>query len=256
MRPSVDHVSVRRSIENVLKNSLITVGCLVFWQQSLAAAPPSAGSQLQQIPPALAPDRATPQLRIEAGKVPSDTPVDSATVKIDSLHVIDAKVFPEAQLIATTGFRPGDELTLSALRECAAKITNFYRGKGYFLAQAYLPAQDIVDGSVTIAVVEGQYGKVVLRNQSRLSDGLALQWLDGLNSGDTITIAPLESRLLQLSDLPGVNVKSTLVPGASVGASDLIVEVTEPRPRLPCRTRTAASGSTPSNIFSFLNTAP
>jgi hemolysin activation/secretion protein len=50
--------------------------------------------------------------------------------------------------------------------------------------------------------------------------------LGGLNSGDTITIAPLERRLLLLSDLPGVEVKSTLVPGASVGASDLIVDIT------------------------------
>ena len=53
--------------------------------------------------------------------------------------------------------------------------------------------------------------------------------LDGLNSGDTIAIAPLESRLLLLSDLPGVSIKSTLVPGASVGASDLIIDVTPGR---------------------------
>ncbi|WP_306823231.1 ShlB/FhaC/HecB family hemolysin secretion/activation protein, partial [Janthinobacterium sp. UMAB-60] len=43
--------------------------------------------------------------------------------------------------------------------------------------------------------------------------------------GQVIATPPLERRLLLLSDLPGVQVSSTLAPGASLGASDLIVEV-------------------------------
>jgi hemolysin activation/secretion protein len=76
-------------------------------------------------------------------------------------------------------------------------------------------------------VIEGRYGKITLRNQTNLSDALANGLLEGLNSGDTITIEPLENRLLLLSDTPGVNVKSTLVPGTEVGTSDLIVDVTQ-----------------------------
>ena len=37
--------------------------------------------------------------------------------------------------------------------------------------------------------------------------------LDAPEKGSTIAIAPLENRLLLLSDVPGVNVKSTLTPG-------------------------------------------
>jgi hypothetical protein len=48
-----------------------------------------------------------------------------------------------------------------------------YRKDGYFVARAYLPAQDVSNHVVTIAVSEGRYGKVELRNNSRLSDGLA-----------------------------------------------------------------------------------
>jgi len=49
--------------------------------------------------------------------------------------------------------------------------------------------------------------------------------LDGLKTGDPITNDPLESRLLLLSDTPGVEVKSTLVPGAAPGTSDLLVDI-------------------------------
>src|SRR5690606_18695184 len=72
---------------------------------------------------------------------------------------------------------------------------------------------------------EGQYGKVIVRNQTNLSNGLVASQLKGIKSGDVITHAPLESRLLLLSDIAGVNVSSTLAPGATAGTSDLIVDV-------------------------------
>jgi hemolysin activation/secretion protein len=108
----------------------------------------------------------------------------------------------------------------------ALKIVDFYHRNGYFVAQAYLPVQDIVDGIVTIAVVEGHYGKISLHNSTNLSDNLANTFLSGLSNGDIITSAPLENSLLLLSDLPGVRVKSTLVKGGSIGSSDLIVDIT------------------------------
>jgi hemolysin activation/secretion protein len=111
----------------------------------------------------------------------------------------------------------------------ATKITAFYRRNGYFVAQAYLPAQDIVDGVVTITVVDGQYGRVAINNQSKVSNSVAYNLLDGINSGDPVTSAPLENRLLLLSDLPGVKVQSTLQPGEVAGTSDLIVGLTPGR---------------------------
>jgi hemolysin activation/secretion protein len=84
---------------------------------------------------------------------------------------------------------------------------------------------------VTIAVVEGRYGKIILRNHTSLSDDVANRILAGLGSGDPVAGAPLERRLLLLSDIPGVAVKSTLSPGAAVGTTDLTVDLT-PAPRV------------------------
>ena len=149
---------------------------------------------------------------------------DTTRITVQRLQVTAPPVFTESELIASTGFVPGSELTLGELRAMASKIASYYQKRGYFLAQAYLPAQDIEDGVVHISVLPGQYGQVQLRNQSKLSDGLAGTILAGLD-GQVISTPPLERRLLLLSDLPGVQVSSTLAPGASLGASDLIVEV-------------------------------
>ena len=216
----------------MLKNCLVPYALLALSQGVFAQQAPTAGSQLQQIPPPPAPQKVPPAIRIEPlGTAPSAPSSDQLKIMVNSLRVTGTQVFSEAELIAVAGFTPGRELSLADLRAMALKITERYRKDGYFVAQAYLPAQDIKDNAVTIAVLEGRYGNIKLRNQTNLSDAHANGLLSGLNSGDIIATEPLESRLLLLSDLPGVKVSSTLVPGASVGASDLIVNL-EPGQRV------------------------
>ena len=209
----------------VFNNKFVPFALLALSQGVFAQQPPSAGSQIQQIPPAPTPQKAAPALRIEPATAPATPASDAAKITVNRLQVTGARVYPEAELLALTGFKPGSKLSLGDLRAMASKITQRYRSAGYFVAQAYLPAQDIQNGAVTIAVIEGQYGQIAVRNQSNLANDLVQSPFGGINPGDTVAIAPLESRLLLLSDIPGVNVTSTLVPGASLGTSDLIVDV-------------------------------
>lgn len=216
----------------LFSGALLPMG-LVACGVALAQTAPSAGSLNQQIEREQ-PRRSaetTPDIRIEQGGAPAVPAAAGQKILVKQIHIAGAQRYPEAALLALTGFGGQRELSLSDLRAMASKISDHYRKHGYFLAQAYLPAQDIRDGAVTIAVVEGRYGEVRLRNQAKLPDALVQGLFDGLRSGDTVAITPLEKRLLLLSDLPGVNVKSTLVPGASVGASDLIVDLM-PGPRV------------------------
>ncbi|WP_300654799.1 ShlB/FhaC/HecB family hemolysin secretion/activation protein [Pseudomonas sp.] len=207
--------------KNFMTFALLTLSSGVF-----AAQFPDAGSQLQQLPPSPTLEKAEPEIRVEQSQVPAIPAAESVKIQVNSLHLTGQSRYSEAELLELTGFTAGEELSLGELQLMSARIADFYHKNGYFVAQAYLPAQEIKEGAVTIAVVEGRYGDISLRNQSNLSDRLANGTLEGLHSGDVIDSAPLESRLLLLSDIPGVDVKSTLVPGASVGAADLIVDVT------------------------------
>ena len=210
--------------------ALAVVGALTAVQAAAAAPPIGAGGQIQQIPPTPEPERSIPDIRIDRGAKARDAGPAGPKVLVQSLHVTGETLFPEAELLAVTGFQPGSQLDLRDLRIMAAKIAAFYNRRGYFVAQAYLPAQGIQDGAVTIVVIEGRYGKVQLDNHTNLSSRLAHSVLRGLDTGDVVAGAPLERRLLLLSDIPGVVVKSTLSPGEAVGTSDLSVSVT-PGPR-------------------------
>ncbi|HBF50135.1 MAG TPA: ShlB/FhaC/HecB family hemolysin secretion/activation protein, partial [Massilia sp.] len=57
----------------------------------------------------------------------------------------------------------GRELSFAELSAAAAVVSNHYRGQGYFLASATLPAQDLSSGQVTIQVLEGRVSQIELR---------------------------------------------------------------------------------------------
>ncbi len=209
----------------MLNTKILPFALLALSQGVFAQQLPSSGSQMQQIPPPAIPQQTAPKVEVKPASVPAIPAADTMKIVVNRLNLTGAQAYSATELLALTGFVPGSQLTLSELRAMAARIADHYHRNGYFVAQAYLPPQDIQGGMVTIAVAEGRYGKVILRNQSKLSDSVVNGQLAGLNSGDAIVSAPLEHRLLQLASLPGVKIKSTLVPGTAPGTSDLIVDV-------------------------------
>lgn len=213
----------------VLKTGICAIA-LFGLSQSAFAQSVGAGGVIQQIPQAPTLQKSPPNLPSRQGQ-PSTSPLPAGPkFLVNALRVSGATHFSEAELIAATGFKPGSELSLADLRAFAAKITEFYNQAGYFVAQAYLPPQDVKNGTVTLAVIEGRYGKVSLDNRTKVSDRVFNDVLDGLNSGDPVVADPLERRLLIISDIPGVEVNSTLAPGSEVGSSDLTVGVTPGAP--------------------------
>lgn len=210
---------------------------LVFASQALTAQTmPSAGGQMQQLP-VLPSSSQTP---IASPKVdgalrepltPSASPALANAFMAMRMNVTGSRAYTQTELLRVAGFTPGQMVNVQTLNAMANNITLRYRRDGYLVAQAYVPAQDIQDGVVTLAVLEGQYGQIRVNNTSTLQAAVPVQLLSGLNPADPIIAAPLEDRLLRLSDVPGIQARATLVPGASVGLSDLVVDV-KPGPRV------------------------
>ena len=194
-------------------------------QGATAQSTPSAGGQLQQIPRVPEMPAKMPPVQVAPPITPSAAPQSGTVFVVKQLNVMGATAYSVAELQSVAGFESGREISLPTLYEMAEKITNHYRQDGYLVARAYVPAQEVKDGAVTITVLEGKYGQVALNNTSSLDSQVPSNLMTGLKPGDVIEKEALEERLLRLSDLPGVEVRSTLVPGASVGLSDLIVEV-------------------------------
>ena len=190
-----------------------------------AATAPDAGQAQQGIDqaPLQLPDR--PRLEINLPDAPADpSAATGPRLQVNGFALDGNQALPDAELLAQLDDLAGRELTVGQLQGAANRITRFYRERGYPLARAYLPAQEIKDAMVTIAVLEGRYGQVQVNDQAGLR-GSALAPLATLQGGDAVHGKPLERSLLLLQDTPGIEVKSTLRPGASTGTADLLVDV-------------------------------
>ena len=144
--------------------------------------------------------------------------------EIKTVRISGNTRFDTPTLHALVADAEGKSLTLAQLVELAARITAYYRDRGYPLTRAIIPAQTIRNGTVIIEVLEAHYGKISLDNRSRTDEGLLQDMLSPLQSGQVITQADLDHALLLLSNVPGVAINAILKPGETVGTSDLLVE--------------------------------
>ena len=196
------------------------------------ATPPSAGSlSTTPVTPPAAPAR-SPTFEFQQIVRPALVAPGGVKVKALSFRVSGNTVFSNATLTALLGNLVGKDLDLSGLDQAAGIISQYYRERGYFVARAYLPAQDISSGNLEIAVIEGRLGAIKFNRggDTRITDARAESLLAAAAPlGAPIREQNIERGLMLLNDLPGVEVKSTLVPGATPGTSDLVIETTEGR---------------------------
>ena len=200
-----------------------------------AAQPrPDAGTLLEQqqqrerLPEA---PSAAPVVEKAAPARPALAPSPTLRVAVTDFTFSGNSVFSAAELRATVQSFIGKTLDFEGLNDAAGRVQRYYRERGYFLAVAYLPAQQIRNGSVEIAVLEGRLGRLDLQMgpPTRLRESFARGVMNAhLRPGDHITESGLERPLLLLRDLPGIDLSSSLGPSKTqLGAADLTVRVKE-----------------------------
>jgi hemolysin activation/secretion protein len=208
-----------------LKAALISLGFL------------SVGGAWSQ---ALPPVGQTPELRQEASPISAPAqpraPVANTaiTVKVTGFTFTGNTTINTEELQRVVAASVGQALDLGDLDKVADSVSRHYRSKGYTLAKAYLPAQESANGIIQLAIIEGQYGAINLKNTSDINDerlrltiaNNLCDLADGKDCvGKTALDIGLERAVLLIKELPGVNATASLKPGSAVGTSDLELEI-------------------------------
>lgn len=190
-----------RVATSLLSVALLAAGNTLA-SRALAAVAPDAGQTQQSLDqkPLQLPERQSIDINLP------DSPGDQVQSTGPSLQVTGFvlegnSAIPNEQLLPLLDDLNNRTLTLGDLQGAANSITRIYRERGYPLARAYLPAQEIDGGMVRIAVLEGHYGQVQINDQAGLG-GSALAPLAVLQAGDAVQARPLERSLLLLQDTP------------------------------------------------------
>ena len=123
----------------------------------------------------------------------------------------------------------GMELTLGILSLMANEITALYATEGYFLTRAFVPQQEMTNGTVKIQVSEGKIGKVTIKGNKKYDSKDFLDRMKPVQKEKVLREQTLENTLLELNSMLGIKVRSILRPGELPGTSDLVLDVTESR---------------------------
>lgn len=115
-------------------------------------------------------------------------------------------------------------VTLGTIETVADKITQFYRERGFVLAKAYIPRQEVRDGVVTLTLLLGTLGEIEVSKSTLYDeDYLATAFEEMLAM--PVTSTAVEENLYLVNDYPGVLVTGFFQPGAQVGDTWLNLDV-------------------------------
>jgi hemolysin activation/secretion protein len=168
-----------------------------------------------------------PQPAVPSTVVPEAEPLappagaENVRFKLDALKLEGVTVYTPDQLTPLYAGLIGKEVPLTEIFKVADAITAKYRGDGYILSRAVVPAQKVENGTVTIQVLEGYVDQVTVQGKA---PQIVTDYVKRVRSARPLTAKALERYLLLANDIPGVTARAVLLPSNTTPeAADLLV---------------------------------
>ncbi len=208
---------------------LALIGLLMFCFSILSQAAPTPNSAIipragsTQPLPSVTPPEIKQQ---DKPAYQSDASEKDVKLIVQTFSFSGNEVFTSAQLSTLLANYTKREIGLRELNEAIKVVTVHYRKNGFFLTQAYLPAQDVNEGIVEIAILEGKLGDLKVKG----ADNLNLVFLNNmasyrLKSGDTVSENNLVRNVTLLNSLPAMRASAQLNPGEETGSTNADIEL-------------------------------
>lgn len=161
------------------------------------------------------------------------TAEESPRIKVTAFELSGAVARPEVGLNVATvqsildeavRAQPEAGYTIADLEGVAEKVTKLYQDMGLVVAKAFIPAQEVRGGQVTVRVLEGKLSAIVVEDNKAYKTKTLLRPFETL-LGAPVAKEQIESALLTLTNYPGLNAFGVLSAGQDVGTTKLTVRV-------------------------------
>lgn len=193
-----------------------------------AQVPTPAPLLNEQLPGQASPERSQLEAEdpIKAGPAPevskplSDVQIDVSAYQLDGLDNESTKALTPLLAPFTGPARSFEDLS-----NAAQTVTAFVqRELGYYLAYAYLPAQEVKDGVVRIHVLPGILEAVEVNwsDDLRVKRSVIENHLARLKPGTVIKVSDVERVVFLLNDLRGLKMTFAIKPGTQPGQAILV----------------------------------
>ena len=174
-------------------------------------------------------DRERVKSKIESGDtVPGDQqPAEMCFVLRDVL-ITPSKVLTAEELDAIRAPYIGRDADVKTLYALVNEINALYRQKGYITCRAFLFDQQIVDGKVTVTLIEGTVGNVKVEN-NRYTKEVYIKNRLHLQTGEIPVVDRLNNDLLYFNGTNDVQLRLVMKAGEAAHTTDLVLQAYEPQ---------------------------
>jgi len=232
----MESVGVARAARRTGRRALICSAGLAALSASFAAQAQIAPSvptreeiQRPTLPPASPPGEqvVTADDNIERAPCPLASPeFANVRVTVRSVRFSEVEGIDTSMLDASWRDKVGQDQPVSVVCDIRDRAATMLRAKGY-LAAVRVPPQTISDGIVKLDILSARLTRVEVRGDAGANEGLLQRYLSRLDDQPVFNIVDAERYLLLARDIPGMDARLTLRPGAAPG--EVVGEVTVTR---------------------------
>ncbi len=218
------------------KKNFVLLVLFVLIASALSALPPatpSAGIVERQLEKEyegkpLEPKREVPSIQIDIPKerlaLPEDKKVLIKEVRIQGNESVSTK-----EIYSWVDCDLNREMSIKEIYELCRRIDEKYAEKGFFLARAYPPVQEIRDGILTIEIIEGKLGKISIEGNKHYSTPFILKYFSSLQ-GHPLRYNDFLRSLMLLNENSDLAAGAVFERGEAFGTADVILRVDDGRP--------------------------
>lgn len=180
---------------------------------SLPEHDPGPAPEIDLPPPQLSPSEAHKPSRLR--------------VRVTAFRFVGNTVFSEPDLAKIVAPYLGHEIDSEDLEAIRIALTRLYIDRGYINSGAIVPDQNIVDGTITLQLVEGYLSRIEVVGNARLSQSYIEDRIL-LGAGPPLNLYAIRDRLFVLQQDPRIRrIDAALTPGLRPGEAALRIEVEE-----------------------------
>jgi hemolysin activation/secretion protein len=175
----------------------------------------------------LAPPAATLPVN-PAPSLPGHTPAaapNEGHFRFTQVHVTGAAHVSEAQIAALFDGLKGRAVSGAELSPVLDQVNALYAKAGYPLGRAFVPAQTIKNGVLTLHMVEGYVETIAVTADSEKLRALVARLAEPVTREKPLTKAALERTILLIQDIPGITLGSKFEDmNPATGGTRLVLE--------------------------------
>lgn len=168
------------------------------------------------------PERTKPQMRPKDGQ---------QTFVVKRFRITGATLVPTREIQYALEPWLDQEITFADLEDALQAVADLYQQRGWY-ARPQLPEQDLVDGVVTIQIIEGKLGDVKVDNSAdvRISNNRIVKTLTARQDiGAPLNLKDMGRALSILNDTPGMSVTTAMAAGATPETTDIVAQLQSKR---------------------------